>query len=58
MMAGYKMSNMYMVNNPYATHQEDYKYYNIFGEEIVIDEFTKGYVFCKSQNRSHRYCII
>lgn len=54
----YKMSNMYMVNNPYATHQEDYKYYNILGEEIVIDEFTKGYVFCRSQNRLYRYCII
>lgn len=54
----YSFSNMYMVKNDYATHQEDYKYYNILGEEIIIDEFTKGYVFCRSQNRLYRYCII
>lgn len=51
-------SNMYMINNTSATHQEDYKYYNMLGEEIFVDEFTKGYVFCRSQNRLYRYCII
>ena len=54
----YRMSNMVMAKNSYATHDEDYKYYNLLGEEIQIDQFITGFIFCKSQNRLYRYYII